>query len=309
MLQYYLSAFDRVIAPKIFINMAIVESQGLAAGLSQQAGRKILIATNVRGEREHLLKIAEKNAKQALSARLSMTLTTLARFEALQQSLGLAITPSRIECFDISHSSGEATVASCVVFNQQGSFKSGYRRYNIKGITPGDDYAAMRQALERRFKFVKESGEGVLPDILLIDGGKGQLRQAEEVLEQYGIPNVLVVGVAKGKDRKPGFETLWLANQQILDLDSTSLAFHLIQQVRDEAHRFAITGHRAARTKKRLTSPLEQIAGIGPKRRREILRHFGGLQEIKAASVDDIAKVPGISRALAEKILMAVRKH
>jgi len=207
-----------------------------------------------------------------------------------------------MECFDISHSSGEATVASCVVFDSNGPRKADYRKFNIEGIAPGDDYAAMQQALERRYKRLK-SGEGQLPDVLFIDGGKGQVAQAMEVLAAYQVDSVRVVGVAKGTTRKAGFETLIdgpTGDERVLRGDNPAL--HLIQQIRDEAHRFAITGHRARRSKARKTSTLEGIAGVGAKRRRELLRHFGSAAGVAGASVEELCKVDGISASLAQTI-------
>jgi excinuclease ABC subunit C len=215
--------------------------------------------------------------------------------------LGLAQPPMRMECFDISHTQGEATVASCVVFDSNGALKSEYRRFNIEGIQPGDDYAAMHQALTRRFKRGME--EGKLPDVLLIDGGKGQVAQALNVLQSLQVPPITIVGVAKGEGRKAGLETLILEQgTQRLALPENSKALHLIQQIRDEAHRFAITGHRARRQKARTQSPLEQIKGLGAKRRQLLLKQFGGLRAIERASIEELAKVPGISRELASKI-------
>jgi excinuclease ABC subunit C len=221
--------------------------------------------------------------------------------------------PVRLECFDISHTQGEATVASCVVFTPEGAFKTDYRRYNIKGITGGDDYAAMKQALERRFRQAKPTSsaddtsqlktEQKLPDILFIDGGKGQLRQAIEVFEKLEITSVLLVGVAKGEGRKAGLEKLIFSDgRPDLYLTIESAALNLVLQVRDEAHRFAISGHRAQRAKKRRTSPLEGIAGLGPKRRQTLLKHFGGIQAITQAGVEDIARISGISKKLAQEI-------
>ena len=227
------------------------------------------------------------------------------RFEALQEVLQLDDIPVRLECFDISHTQGESTVASCVVFTPEGAFKNDYRRYNITGIKSGDDYAAMRQALTRRYRSKKgQSPEDLkLPNVLFIDGGKGQLRQAVEVFEELGIDEVLLVGVAKGEGRKAGLEKLVFSDgrpEMYLTLESAAL--NLILQIRDEAHRFAISGHRAQRAKKRTTSPLEGIDGLGPKRRQTLLKHFGGLQAISQAGVEDIAKIPGISKKLAQDI-------
>ena len=219
-----------------------------------------------------------------------------------RRHLGLDDRPQRIECFDISHTMGEATVASCVVFDAEGALKADYRRFNIEGITAGDDYAAMHQAILRRYTRLQQ-GEGKLPDILLIDGGKGQLAEATQVFEELQIGNIVLIGVAKGPERKAGAETLFLSgvNQPFI-LPSDSPALHLIQQIRDEAHRFAITGHRQRRGKARTHSPLERIPGLGPKRRRLLLSHLGGMQEVARAGVEELAKVHGISKALARRI-------
>jgi len=210
--------------------------------------------------------------------------------------------PERIECFDISHTAGEATVGSCVVFDPTGPVKSDYRRFNIENVVAGDDYAAMEQALMRRYKRVQQ-GEGKLPDMLLIDGGKGQLHRAESVLEELQVREVVLLGVAKGAARKPGLEQLFLSGrEQAFILPPDSPALHLIQQVRDEAHRFAITGHRQRRGKRRITSSLEQIPGVGDKRRQALLKHLGGMQEVVRAGVEDLSRVPGISADLARRI-------
>lgn len=251
--------------------------------------------------------MALNNARTALDVRKSSRAGMLKRFEELQTTLQLDELPTRIECFDISHTQGEATVASCVVFTLEGAFKNDYRRFNIEGIEPGDDYAAMRQALQRRYTRLKK-GEAKLPDILLIDGGKGQLRQAVEVLDQLEIDNVLLIGVAKGEGRKAGLEKLVFSDGRPDHyLPQDSLAFHLILQVRDEAHRFAISGHRNQRAKARQQSTLENIPGLGPKRRQTLIKHFGGLQGVKQAGVEDLAKIPGISRKLAQMIYDVLR--
>jgi len=224
------------------------------------------------------------------------------RFEALREALDLDAPPTRLECFDISHTLGEATVASCVVFDEAGPRKSDYRRYNIEGVAAGDDYAAMGQALSRRYTRLK-SHEARLPEVVFIDGGKGQLGAARAALEELQVTDVTLVGVAKGSDRRAGLEVLHLSGQErprILPADSAAL--HLIQQIRDEAHRFAITGHRQRRAQRRKTSILESIPGVGPKRRRELLRQFGGLQQLTRAGVEDIARVDSISRELAQRI-------
>jgi excinuclease ABC subunit C len=220
----------------------------------------------------------------------------------LQEALELDQLPTRLECFDISHTMGEGTVASCVIFDQEGPRKGDYRRFNIDDITPGDDYGAMREALTRRYTRLKR-GEGMIPDVLFIDGGKGQLHMAEKVMEELQVEGVLLVGVAKGPTRRPGMEQLFLSTQDTpLILPPDSPALHLIQQIRDEAHRFAITGHRQRRAKVRNVSPLEEIAGLGPKRRQQLLKQFGGLQGIARAGVEDLMQVHGISQALAERI-------
>jgi excinuclease ABC subunit C len=207
----------------------------------------------------------------------------------------------RVECFDISHTSGEATVASCVVFNQEGAVKSDYRRFNIEGIEPGDDYAAMSQALLRRYTRLS-AGEGQIPDLILIDGGKGQLTAATRIMEELQMTSIPLVGVAKGRERRPGWEVLHLQDGTEIRLAADDQALHLIQQIRDEAHRFAITGHRQRRARSRTESPLEAIPGIGPKRRAQLLRQFGGMREIARAGVEDLTKIKGISRELAQQI-------
>jgi excinuclease ABC subunit C len=270
--------------------------------LATKSGHHVAISHTVRGERARWLELANRNAQHMLSARIAINGRQLIRFEALQETLDLEAIPVRMECFDISHTMGESTVASCVVFDQQGPVKSDYRRFNIEGIQAGDDYAALRQALTRRYKRVQQ-GEGRFPDILFIDGGKGQLKQAIEVLAELQIAGLIVVGIAKGPDRKPGQETL-VSNEKPtpMILPSDSPALHLIQQLRDEAHRFAITGHRQRRAKARTRSPLEQIPGLGPKRRQSLLRHFGGLRGVSRAGIEELATVPGISGRLAQDI-------
>ena len=303
--QYYLgggSTQQRPIPAQILINHEVPELEMLQQVLAEQAGRKVAISAKLRGDRARWLQLATTNAEQALASHMANKLNIQARFEALQEALELDDMPQRIECFDISHTMGEATVASCVVFDTNGALKSDYRRFNIEGITPGDDYAAMQQALTRRFKRLKQ-GEGKYPDVLLIDGGKGQLSQAEQVMEELQVIGIILIGVAKGPTRKPGVEQLILSGQDTpIILPADSPARHLIQQVRDEAHRFAITGHRQRRAKARRTSPLEGIPGLGPKRRQQLLRQFGGLQEVARAGVEDLAKVKGISRQLAQGI-------
>lgn len=277
----------------------------LAEALHQRYGKRIAVRHRVRETRAAWVDLARLNAAESLKARLANRIHLSARMAALQEALALEQPPARMECFDISHSQGEATVASCVVFDSEGPRKRDYRQYLIRDITPGDDYAAMEQALTRRFG--RNSSDAVLPDILFIDGGKGQLAQAIRVLDILDIRSVLLVGIAKGEGRKPGLETLHFADdRQPLQLPADHPGLHVIQHIRDEAHRFAITRHRAKRDKKRRESPLESIPGLGPKRRRDLLNHFGGLQEMEKASIQDLAGVPGIGTALAETIYAAL---
>ncbi|RMQ47668.1 UvrABC system protein C [Pseudomonas cichorii] len=300
--QYFIGGVDRELPAEVIVNVLHEDFPTLIDAIEASRGREITISHRVRGTRARWQQLAVTNAEQALGARLANRQHVTARFEALAKVLKLDEPPQRLECYDISHSSGEATVASCVVFGPEGPIKADYRRYNIEGVTAGDDYAAMHQALTRRFSKIKD-GEGKLPDILLVDGGKGQLSMARDVLNELAVPDLILLGVAKGTTRKAGFETLYLndaAHEFTLPGDSPAL--HLIQQIRDEAHRFAITGHRARRGKTRRTSTLEGIAGVGPTRRRDLLKHFGGLQELARASIDEIAKAPGISKKLAESI-------
>jgi len=300
--QYYLG---RQLPGEILLSHAPRDKELLQQALSEQAGRKLALRVSPRGERARWLKMAVQNAEVALKARLSGSANARLRLEALQEALGLDEPPARMECFDISHTAGEKTVASCVVFNAEGPLKSDYRRFNIEGITGGDDYAAMAQALRRRYTRIM-NGEGSLPDILFIDGGKGQLATAADILEELGVHGVLLVGVAKGPERRAGLEQLFLLeHQHPLILDAHSPALHLIQHIRDEAHRFAITGHRQRRNKARTRSVLEDIPGIGQKRRQQLLRQFGGLQGLSRAGIEDIATVDGISTRLAEKIYQA----
>ncbi|KAF1688459.1 excinuclease ABC subunit UvrC [Pseudoxanthomonas taiwanensis] len=301
--QYYA---EQVPPPEIILDQPIPDAAMIEMALSEAAGRKVALKTSVRGERAGYLDLARRNAQMALATELASRSAQQARVEALRELLGLAEPPARIECFDISHTLGEATVASCVVFDAAGPVRNQYRRYNITGIQPGDDYAAMRQAIERRFRRALEAGaEGanaVLPDVLLIDGGAGQLAQAREALADLGVEGVLLVGVSKGEQRRPGDETLVLPDGRELHPGAASPALQFIQQVRDEAHRFAITGHRAKRQKARTSSRLEDIPGIGPRRRAALLRHFGGLAGLKAAGEEEIARVEGINAALAARI-------
>ena len=308
--QFYLAGANRELPSEIISNqpLSIQEQQVLSTVLAEKAKRKISIAHRVKAQRHQWLLLASNAAEQNLLQQLGTKASLLKRFESLAEVLELDALPERLECFDISHSSGELTVASCVVFNHQGALKSNYRRFNIEGITPGDDYAAMEQALMRRYTRLQK-GEGRLPDILIVDGGRGQLAKAQAVMAELGIPQITLLGIAKGTTRKAGFETLVWADGREQVLHGDSPALHLLQELRDEAHRFAITGHRQRRDKKRKTSSLEGIPGIGPKRRRELLRHFGGAQSVKQAAVADLEKVPGISKKMAEDIYSALRNE
>ena len=310
--QHYLDAKasrhdmpDIIIVPEPITDQAVLEDL-----LSSHSGKQLQIKSNVKGERRKWLEMAKQNASIAIQSRLATHATLYARFEALQKALALDEVPSRLECFDVSHTMGEETVASCVVFGHEGAIKSDYRRYIIKGVAPGDDYAAMEQALLRRYQKM-QAELSTMPDIIFIDGGKGQVTRAQAVMDELQISNLLLIGIAKGPTRKAGMETLILSRdlsgqQHEFILPPNSKALHLIQQIRDEAHRFAITGHRTRRSKKRNRSMLEDIEGLGPKRRQKILSHFGGLQEVSRAGVEDLASVPGISKQLAQKIYNAL---
>ena len=276
----------------------------LQAALGYVAGRKIRLGQRVRGHRAKWLQLAMTTARESLQLHLGNRQNLHQRLIQLQDALQLAFQPRRLECFDISHTSGEETVAACVVFDDSGAVKSDYRRFNIRDITPGDDYAAMKQALDRRFIRLSK-GEGKIPDLLLIDGGKGQLTQARTILEKFQLAEIQLVGIAKGISRRAGQETLFLATDtgyREIVLPADAAALLLLQQLRDEAHRFAITGHRQRRGKVRRQSVLEQIPGLGPKRRRALLKHFGGQQELRKASEAELARVSGISNKLAENI-------
>ena len=303
--QYYLSATGttgRTIPPQIYLNQTISDKSLLEKVFAQQARKKIRIVAPARGAPRHWVQMAEINATDTLRRWRAGKIDMQQRFEALRDALALDVLPERIECFDISHTMGEAAVAACVVFDRGGPAKSDYRRFNIAGIEPGDDYAAIAQALTRRLRRVKD-GEGKLPDLLFIDGGKGQLSAAEAVLQELQIDGLRLIAIAKGPERKPGKEQLFLSGAgRPTILPSDSPALHLIQQIRDEAHRFAIAGHRQRRGRARTTSSLELIPGIGSKRRQALLKNFGGLQGLTRAGVEDIARVPGISQDLAQRI-------
>ncbi len=307
--QYYLSrARAGSVPPEVLISEPLEDLELIAAAIEDQAGRRVRIRHRVRGDRARWLRMAVRNAELALEQRLATRASLRDRFESLRAALDLPEAPARIECFDVSHTRGEETVASCVVFDTNGPVKSDYRRFNVKGVAAGDDYAAMRQAIERRYTRLRNE-EGRLPDVVLIDGGKGQVAEAREALAGLGLDELLVVGVAKGITRKPGLEDLLVpARDAPLRLESSSPALHLVQQVRDEAHRFAITGHRGRRAKARRASTLEEIPGIGAKRRQQLLREFGGLRAVARAGVEDLARVNGISQTLAQAIYDAFRE-
>lgn len=310
--QHYL---DQDAPSEILVSHAIGEAELLEHALSHRAGRKVGIHLPQRGARRQLLDMALNTAEQALSTRLVEAASMDARLIELQQALGLEAPPQRMECFDISHTGGERTVASCVVFNEQGPLKSAYRKFNIEtaspgtletvqgeGIVAGDDYAAIHEAVKRRFARIRQ-GEVQMPDVLFIDGGAGQLSAALRALQELEIEDLCVVAIAKGPTRKPGLEELILADRrETLRLPPDSPALHLIQRIRDEAHRFAITGHRARREKARLSSGLETIEGLGPVRRRALLKTLGGLAQVRRAAIEDLARVEGVSRTLAERI-------
>lgn len=300
--QFYL---EHELPKQIVLSEPIEHAELFASVFRERAGSTVSLVHRVRGDRARLQQLSLTNAEVALSTRLASRAGAAARLDALRELVGLDDVPSRMECFDISHTMGEATVASCVVFNAEGAMRSDYRRFNIEGITGGDDYAAMRQALTRRYSRLLEDGQD-LPDILFIDGGKGQIGVALEVLAELDIDSIEVVGVSKGPDRRPGDETLVLTSGEEIrgtkQLTSDSPALLLVQQIRDEAHRFAITGHRGRRAKKRQVSSLEEIKGLGPKRRKSLLTHFGGLQRLRKAGREDILAVPGFSDELASRV-------
>ena len=320
--QYYA---EHAPPPEVLLDREIPDAGMIEAALASAAERKVVLKWNVRGERAGYVELASRNAQISLVSELDSRGAQHARSEALRQMLGLAEPVRRVECFDISHTMGEATVASCVVFDAAGPVRAQYRRYNISGIEPGDDYAAMRQAIDRRFRRALEAAEmaapdadasdggrsraasrsgdlPALPDVLLIDGGAGQLAQAQAALADLGVEGVLLLGVAKGVERRAGHEALVLPDGREIRPGTASPALQFIQQVRDEAHRFAITGHRGRRQKARMTSRLEDIPGIGPRRRASLLKHFGGLAGLKAAGEAEIARVEGINAALATRI-------
>ncbi len=301
--QYYFSGrSDRQIPPVILVSHDPEDKDMFETVLTEQAGRKVRIQAQFKGEKKQGMQMAMENAMIALQQRQRQKESHHDRLDALRQALGLEDNLERIECFDISHTSGEAAVGSCVVFGTEGALKSDYRRFNISDIEPGDDYAAMRQVVSRRYTRVKKE-DGKLPDLILIDGGKGQVSSAKEVLSEIQLENLPLIGVAKGLGRKPGLEVLILSDGQTeRRLPANSASLHLIQEIRDEAHRFAITGHRQRRKKARNRSVLEDVEGVGTKRRQQLIRYFGGLQGVERAGVEDLAKVTGINKNLAQKI-------
>ena len=308
--QYYLSHNEaRTIPTRIILNQGLVDDiKPLQDALSEVAGRRVTYHVNPAGTRGRYLKLANTNALTAITTKINHKMTISQRFKALREVLDMEGI-NRMECFDISHTMGESTIASCVVFNPEGPVKQEYRRYNITGITGGDDYAAMGQALERRYS--KQLDIEKIPDIIFIDGGKGQLNRAHDIIREYWDDwpkRPRMIGIAKGVTRKPGLETLITTDGEEFNLPSDDPALHLIQHIRDESHNHAIAGHRAKRGKTRRTSALEGIEGIGPKRRQALLKYMGGLQELKRASVEEIAKVPGISHSLAENIYQALKQ-
>ncbi|CAH8219213.1 excinuclease ABC subunit UvrC [Vibrio aestuarianus] len=308
--QYYLNHNEaRTIPSRIILNSGLLEdAKPLQDALQSVAGRKISFHVSPTGTRGRYLKLANTNALTAITTKINHRMTIGQRFKALQSVLGVE-NIMRMECFDISHTMGESTIASCVVFNQEGPVKQEYRRYNITGITGGDDYAAMGQVLERRYS--KQIDVEKIPDVIFIDGGKGQLNRAHQIITthwQDWPKRPILIGIAKGITRKPGLETLVTIEGEEFNLPSDAPALHLIQHIRDESHSHAIAGHRAKRGKTRRTSALEEIEGVGPKRRQSLLKYMGGLQELKRATVEEIAKVPGISHSLAENIYQALKQ-
>ena len=308
--QYYIgSGAEKDLPSEVILPFKVADQDVLSDAVQAVVEKKLRFAHKVKTIRAQWQKLAQTNADNALKTYLANKENVFHRVDALRSLLELTELPKRMECFDISHSSGEKTVASCVVFNDQGPLKSDYRTFNIEGVEPGDDYAAMRQALERRYKKVN-SEPAKRPDIIFIDGGKGQLNLAIDVLNELNASDILLLGIAKGATRKPGFETLFIPDGQgglkTIQCASDEPSLHLMQQIRDEAHRFAITGHRKRRDKSRRQSQLEGIEGVGPTRRRALIKYFGSVQGIKTASVEEIAKVDGISSSLADHIYLSL---
>ena len=315
--QYFFGGAEREIPRSVIASEPLDDRDVLEDALSARAGRRVELSTRVRGQRRRWLDMAKENAMLSLGAYLADRRNVFARFVDLQEALGMEDLPQRLECFDISHTGGDETVASCVVFDTNGPLKSDYRRFNIDGVAPGDDFAAMEQALRRRYRrsaghgstkrsVARGQSDAVFPDVLVIDGGVGQLNRAIDVLKELQIEDVRLLAIAKGRSRKPGLERVLAAGEGDLALSPSGGAFHLLQHIRDEAHRFAITGHRGRRQKRQRRSELDGIPGVGAKRKRELLAHFGSVASVKGASVEEIAKVPGISRRLAENVYAAL---
>tara|TARA_B110000196_G_scaffold119897_2_gene104040 strand:- start:193 stop:2019 length:1827 start_codon:yes stop_codon:yes gene_type:complete len=304
--QYYLSikSPSEIIVPESVTKDSVLENL-----LSDKAQRKVRLTNNVRGNRLGWLDMAHKNAAYELQCKISSEASLTSQLVSLGKLFCNGDQPKRIECFDVSHISGEATVASCVVFNELGPLKSDYRRFNIKSSDYGDDYAALSEAVGRRYKRIK-SGEELMPDILFLDGGKGQLSSCMSILQELNIKDIIVIAVAKGRSRKPGMEQLFLTTQnEPLNLAADSPVLHLIQRIRDEAHRFAITGHRQRRNINRKRSRLDGIEGLGPIRRRELLKQFGGIHGVMRAGVEDLSKINGISKAMSVRIFNNLHNH
>ena len=299
--QYYLGGGDREIPKSVIASAPMLDSELLGSALAARVGRKVEVSSRVRGQRARWAKMAAENAEISLNALVADRQNMMSRFVELQSALDCEDLPKRLECFDISHTGGESTVASCVVFDCEGPVKSDYRRFNIEGVARGDDYGAIEQAIRRRYSRLAQ-GQGVLPDIVVIDGGAGQVNRAAEVLNSLQLDDIVLLGIAKGPSRRPGLETIVLAGGGVLALPPNGPAMLLLQQVRDEAHRFAIAGHRGRRQKQKRRSVLDDIPGIGPRRKRELLAHFGSVSSISGASPEEISKVPGISLKLAAEI-------
>lgn len=300
---FLLQRYSEGEAPKeILLPAAVEDGDALAEVFGSRSGHKVALRHRLRGDRRRYLELAATNAQQGAALKARSNATLRAQFESLATALEMEQTPERIECFDVSHTSGTEAVASCVVFGPEGAVKPQYRRFNIKRAQEGDDYAAMEEVVTRRYARVQRE-EGVVPDLVLIDGGPGQLRRARDALADVGLDDLFLVGVAKGQGRRAGREKLYVVGrEQPIRLPADAPGLHLIQQIRDEAHRFAITGHRARRAKRAGQSSLEVIPGLGPKRRRDLLRQFGGLRAVSRAGVDDLARVKGISKRLAKEI-------
>lgn len=306
LVQHYQS---QSVPSELILNIAVTDAGLLEAGLSELAGRRIKVKTRVRGNRTQWLEMGLLNANDFLRRQIAADADHLERMDDLARLLGRDEPIERIECFDTSHSSGEQPVASCVVFDRSGAVSSEYRRFNIRNVTPGDDFAAMEQVVSRRMARVVD-GEGIRPDILLIDGGKGQVKKADQALAEYLASDIVVLGIAKGQGRKSGRESLYLPNDsQPLFLDPKSPAHLLLRQIRDEAHRFAITGHRKKRAASRNRSQIEDIPGIGAKKRQALLRYFGGIKMLQQASLEDLVKVEGISVNLARRLVEHFRPN